>query len=96
MNRTAIAALALITGLAACAAPSQPYLDEARTQCATGHMGYCAAIRELQARVNAEKQEQAATAAAVAGALAIGAAAAYGASRPVYQPDVVIVCRWGC
>jgi hypothetical protein len=91
-------AIVLALAVAACSTPSQPYLDNARTMCASGHMGYCAAIRELQARVNTEQAQQAQNAAAILGAVAIGAAAVYGASRPVYTPppSVVILCRWGC
>ena len=91
------AALALVVGLAACAAPSQPYLDDARAMCTSGHPDYCAQIPALQAQVNVEHQQQAAQAALAIGALAVGAAAGYAASRPVYyRPDVVIVCRWRC
>jgi hypothetical protein len=93
------AALALVVGLAACAAPSQPYLDNARTMCTSGHPDFCSQIPDLQARVNVEQNEQAKGVAlgvlGILGAVAIGAAAAYGASQPTYT-DVVVVCRWRC
>jgi hypothetical protein len=50
--------------------------------------------------VNAEHNEQAAKVAtgflAVLGAAAVGAAAGYAASHPVYSPPVVYVCRYNC
>ena len=84
--------------LAACAAPSQPYLDNARALCTSGDQASCGQIPQFQAQVDAEHNQQAAAVAiGIAGglaAVAVGAGAAYGAARPVYQP--VIVCRWNC
>jgi hypothetical protein len=85
----------------ACAAPSQPFLDQARIGCAGGNQGQCGEIPALQTQVNAEHNEQASKVAAgfvaVLGAAALGAAAGYAASHPApvyYEP--VIVCRWNC
>jgi hypothetical protein len=93
-------ALALLLGATACVAPSQPYLDNARSLCASGDQVSCGQIPQFQAQVNAEHNEQAAKVAtgflAVLGAAAVGAAAGYAASHPVYSPPVVYVCRYNC
>jgi hypothetical protein len=100
-TRTLSASVAVAIGLAACAAPSQPFLDSLRTQCTAGDQGACAGIPSAQAQVNYERQEQANKVAAGIllglGAAAAGAAAGYAAAHPApvyYTP--VIVCRWGC
>jgi hypothetical protein len=91
-------ALASALLLAACAAPSQPYLDSARSGCTAGDRAACGSVPALQAQVNAEQNEQASKVALgiLLGvtAVAAGAAAGYSASQPSY----VIVCRsrWGC
>jgi hypothetical protein len=100
-TKTLAAALAATLLVTACAAPTQPFLDNARTACAAGNQDQCGQIPNLQAQVNAEHNEQASKVAAgfvaVLGAAALGAAAGYAASHPApvyYEP--VIVCRWGC
>ena len=94
-------ALALVVGLTACAAPSQPYLDSARAQCSTGDQVSCGQIPQLQSQVNAEHNEQAGKVAlGVLGGLAIVAAAAAGVAAAANPPTYyypVIVCRgWNC
>ena len=92
----AIAAAALL--LTACVAPSQPYLDQARTSCTTGDQDACRQVPGLQAEVNLEHQQQSEQAGSVAlGVLAVVAGAALGfaeANAPVYTP--VVVCRRNC
>jgi hypothetical protein len=93
------AALALLLGVTACAAPSQPFLDSARINCASGNQMSCSQVPALQAQVNEEHAQQSREVGlgilAVLGAAAAGASAGYAASHPVYQP--VYVCRgWGC
>jgi hypothetical protein len=94
----ALAATLLVT---ACAAPSQPFLDNANRLCTSGDQVSCQQVPGFQAQVNAEHNEQASKVAAgfvaVLGAAALGAAAGYAASHPApvyYEP--VIVCRWNC
>jgi hypothetical protein len=95
------AALAIALGLTACVAPSQPFLDNARTICSSGDQVSCGQVPMYQAQVNAEHSEQAAEVAAGIlagiGAAAAGAAAGYAAAHPapVYYAPVVI-CRWNC
>jgi hypothetical protein len=101
MRRSLAAVLAVTLGVAACAAPSQPYLDIAQQQCAKGDQRACDGVPFLQADVAREHNEQAGQVAlgilAVLGAAAAGAAAGYAASHPVYtSPEVIVVCRWGC
>ena len=96
-----IAAAAIALALSACATASQPYLDEARTQCAQGSTDACHNLPLWEATVAREHQERANAVAAgsmlMLGAAAAGAAAGYAASHPVYYPPpVVVVCRWGC
>ena len=92
----AVAATLLVT---ACAAPSQPFLDQAQAQCLTGDQNACRQVPSLQAQVTHGHNQQAAEVAtgflAVLGAAAMGAAAGYAASQPVYVQPVVL-CRWGC
>ena len=99
-TRTLTASLALVIGLAACAAPSQPFLDSARSMCASGNQTQCGMISGLQAQVNAEHQQQSEKVAAGIllglGAAAAGAAAGYAASHPTYYYTPVVVCRWNC
>jgi hypothetical protein len=96
------AAMAAVMLAAGCTAPSQPYLDHYRQACTAGDRAACDLIPPTQARVNAEKQDQAGKVAAGIllglSAVAVGAAAGYAASRPVYQPaPVIILCRpWAC
>jgi hypothetical protein len=89
--------------VAACSAPTQPYLDNARALCSTGDQVSCGQIPSLQAQVNAEHNDQAGKVAlgvlAVLGAAAAGAAAGYAASHPAPSyTEVVVVCRpwWSC
>ncbi|HME22334.1 MAG TPA: hypothetical protein VKI44_13500 [Acetobacteraceae bacterium] len=96
----ALSAAVVVSG---CVAPSQPYLDNAKSLCASGDQVSCGQVPGFQAQVNAEHNEQAAKVAggflAVLGAVAVGAAAGYAASHPVYAPPpppVVYVCRWNC
>jgi len=101
MKPNRLAALALAVCVTACGAvPSQPYLDDARVTCTSGNQAACATMPALQSRVNAEKQEQAVGVAggilAVLGAVALGVAAGYEASQPVYYQPVVVVCHWRC
>jgi hypothetical protein len=100
-TRTVTASIALVIGLAACTAPSQPFLDQLRTQCSTGDQGACAGIPSAQAQVNYEHSEQASKVAAGLllglGAVAAGAAAGYSAAHPTYYYTPVVVCRgWNC
>jgi hypothetical protein len=100
-TRTLSASVALLIGLAACAAPSQPFLDQARTGCATGDQSACHSIAGLQAQVNYEHQQQSEKVAAGIllglGAAAAGAAAGYAASHPTYYYTPVVICRgWNC
>lgn len=98
--KTSCVSLALAVGLAACAAPSQPYLDNARTLCAGGDQTSCGQVPQFQAQVNAEHADQAGKVAlGILGGLALvagAAAAGYSAAHPVYDPPVVVVCRWNC
>ena len=97
--RNGAAALSLAVALTACSAPSQPLLDSARQNCQIGNVAACNALPRLQATVTYEQNQQAKEfavgALGILGAVAIGAAAAYGASQPSYT-DVVVVCRWRC
>jgi hypothetical protein len=99
-RRFKLAALALVVGLSACAAPSQPYLDNARALCSTGDQFSCGQIPQFQSQVNAEHNEQAGKIAlgvlVVLGAVAGAAAAAHAPPPPPPPPPVVIVCRFGC
>ena len=94
-------ALAAILPIAACAAPSQPFLDAARANCTAGIQASCAQVPSLQAQVNAEHDQQAQQvgAALLLGltAAAVGAAAGYAASHPA-PTEVYVVCRpwWSC
>jgi len=88
--------------LAGCVAPHQRAFDEAWSRCMADPpvplSANCAQAAQLGSIVEAEKQQQAASAAAIAsGLLAVSAGlnAAAAARRPVYAP-VVVVCRWGC
>jgi hypothetical protein len=96
-----LAILAVALPLAACVAPSQGLLDQHRTDCRAGNQFSCKIIPGLEIQVAHEKEVQAANVAnGIAlglGALAVGAAAGYAASHPVYQP-VYVVCRpwWAC
>jgi hypothetical protein len=88
--------LAVVIGLTACAAPSQPFLDQARGDCQFGNQDACRRVSGLQAQVNYEHAQQSEKVAAGLllglGALVAGAAAGYAASQPTY-----VVCRgWGC
>jgi peptidoglycan/LPS O-acetylase OafA/YrhL len=93
-------AILAAVSLAACAAPSQPFLDQARSSCTAGDQTACGSVAGLQAQVNYEhqvqSQEAAAGVAAVLGALAVGAAAGYAATRPVYYEPVVVCRGWRC
>jgi len=90
--------------LAGCVAPHQHAFDEAWSRCMADPpvplSANCAQAAQLGSIVEAEKQQQAASAAAVAsGLLAVSAgfAAGYAATHPVYTaPSVVVVCHWGC
>ena len=99
--RIVSAALAVVT-LAACVAPSQPFLDQARKDCQAGSQNACGRIGELQAQVNYEHEKQSEQAAAVAlgllGAVAAGAAAYGAATTPTYYvtPTVVVCGRYYC
>ena len=101
-TRTLAAVVAGTIMLAACTAPTQPFLDQARTDCTAGSQQACSVIPQLQAQVNAEHNDQAAKVAtgflAVLGAAAAGAAAGYAASHPapVYVAPVVVCRGWGC
>jgi len=104
-KRLSVIALAVTVTAAGCAAPSQPFLDQARASCAAGDRLQCDAIPTWQAHVNEEHNQQAGAVAvgvlAILGAAAAGAAAGYAASHPVYTaPEVVVVCPpyryWGC
>jgi hypothetical protein len=94
------AALATLLAVTACAAPSQPYLDEVQAGCSKGIQAACVQVPQFQAQVNAEHSQQAANVAtgflAVLGAAAMGAAAGYAATRPVYVAPAysapVVVC----
>ena len=95
------AVLAAVTGLSACAAPSQPFLDQARIECGYGSQSACQRVSGLQAQVNYEQQQQSEKVAAGLllglGAIAAGAAAGYSASQPTYYYTPVYVCRgWRC
>lgn len=88
--------------LSACAAPSQPYLDHARTACAVGDQYQCSSIPPLESAVNSEHQEQAGKIASgifeVLGAIILGAAAVAVAAAPPpthYYP-VVTCTGWNC
>lgn len=109
MRRARVAAsITALAMLAACTAPSQPFLDAARSHCFQGHQPACDRLPYLEAVVQREKNEQAEKAAAGfavgLGVLAVGAAAGYAASRPYYYEPyyrprtVVVVCNspWGC
>ena len=94
-------ALAAILPIAACATPTQPFLDAARSNCAAGIQASCAQVPSLQAQVNAERDQQAQQVGAALliglGAAAVGAAAGYAASHPA-PTEVYVVCRpwWSC
>lgn len=95
------AALALLLGVTACAAPSQPALDYARSTCAAGDRMSCGQVPALQTQVNNEHAQQAREVAGGIllglGALAAGAAAGYEASQPHYYYAPVYLCRgWRC
>jgi hypothetical protein len=95
--RLKYAVVAVIVGLSACTAPSQPFLDQARTDCQFGHQDACRRVSGLQAQVNYEHAQQSERVASGLllglGALAAGAAAGYAAS----QPTTYVVCRgWSC
>jgi hypothetical protein len=98
--RCQLAALATLLAVTACAAASQPYLDAVKQECQWGDRDACARIPSAQSQVNAEHNDQAAAVAtgflAVLGAVAMGAAAGYAASHPVYEPTVVVICHWNC
>jgi hypothetical protein len=98
--RTVCASLAVVMGLAACAAPSQPFLDSARSMCAAGNQTQCEMIPRIEAQVNLEHQQQSEKVAAGIllglGAAAAGAAAGYAAAHPTYYYTPVVVCRWNC
>ena len=49
--RARTAALALAITLAARSAPTQPFLDDARTMCAIGRSDYCRLVPIFQAKV---------------------------------------------
>ena len=101
-TRTVTASLALVIGLAACAAPSQPFLDQARIDCTAGDQSACRQVPSLQAQVNYEHQQQSEKVATGIllglGAAAAGAAAGYAATHPapVYYTPVVVCRGWGC
>lgn len=93
-------AMASVIFLAACAAPSQRYLDTYRRDCTAGDRVACDLIPRTQAQVTAEKQQQAADfgegvlkvlafSVLVLGAAAGGYAAGVESSRPVYHPTPV-------
>jgi|SRR5580765_7217803 len=100
-NKTTMsAALALLLGVTACAAPSQPYLDNARALCSTGDQVSCKQVPGFEAQVSAEHAQQAREVAGGIllglGALAVGAAAGYAASQPTYYTPVYVCHGWGC
>jgi hypothetical protein len=78
-NRSMAAILAAALALTACAAPSQPYLDNAVSLCHNGNQQACGVVPTLQSQVQSEKNQQAREVGqgflAVLGALALGAAA---------------------
>jgi outer membrane lipoprotein SlyB len=94
-------ALSGVLLIAACSAPSQPYLDTYRVDCAKGSKVACDLIPETEARVNAEHNDAAGRVAGgiLLGFLAVAAGAAAGYSA-AHQPatEVVVVCRpwWAC
>jgi|SRR5580765_5261217 hypothetical protein len=94
------AALALLLGVTACAAPSQPWLDNMRRLCSTGSQAACDAVPVAQSKVDAEHAQQAREVAGGIllglGALAVGAAAGYAASQPTYYTPVYVCHGWGC
>jgi hypothetical protein len=95
------AVLAVVMGLTACSAPTQPFLDQARIECGYGSQDACRRVSGLQAQVNYEQQQQSEKVAAGLllglGAIAAGAAAGYSASQPTYYYQPVYVCRgWRC
>jgi hypothetical protein len=98
--KTLSASIALVMTVAACSAPSQPFLDQARIGCTQGDHSACQQVPSLQAQVNFEQQQQSERAAAVAlgilGAAAAGAAAYSAARTPVYYTPVVVCRGWGC
>lgn len=103
MKRTIMLATASAVLLAGCVAPTEPYLNQAKTDCASGQARACQAVPSLQAQVTSEKNEQAKEVALglLLGvtAVAAGAAAGYSASHPTYySAPVVVVCRpwWAC
>jgi hypothetical protein len=92
--------MASVIFLAACAAPSQSYLDAYRRGCTAGDQAACRLIPATEARVNEEKQHAAADfgegvlkvlafSVLVLGAAAGGYAAGVESSRPVYHPTPV-------
>ena len=96
-TKTLAAALAAAITVTACAAPSQPFLDQARKDCQSGDQSACGRIGELQAQVNYEREKQseqaAAAALAIVGGLAAGAAAYGAATAPTYYyTPVVVLC----
>jgi hypothetical protein len=87
--------------VAACVAPSQPFLDQARAGCLAGDRFQCSNVPTLQSQMNAEHAQQSRQVAAGIllglGAAAAGAAAGYAASHPTYYYTPVVVCRgWYC
>jgi hypothetical protein len=97
-----LALTGVLLAAAACSAPSQPYLDNAKLLCQRGDQVSCGQVPGYQAQVNAEQNEAAGKVAIgiLLGltAVAAGAAAGYSASQPSYVYAPVIVCRsrWGC
>jgi hypothetical protein len=83
--------------VAACVAPSQPFLDQARAGCLAGDRFQCSNVPTLQSQMNAEHAQQSRQVAAGI-LLGLGAAAAgYAASHPTYYYTPVVVCRgWYC
>lgn len=79
--------LGLALAMGACVAPSQPLLDSAQAGCATGHADMCGIVPVLQARVNAEQNQQAAAVAlGILGVVAVAADAALSDPYCCYVP----------